>query len=266
VDLHVTESPLAIRRLDGAVAVLVLNRPDALNALDTELARALITAAADVAADRSVRAVVLTGAGTRAFCAGADLKERRGMTGEQWRAQHDVFEGAFHALRDLGKPVFAAVNGVALGGGCELALNTDFIIAAEGARFGQPEVRLGIIPGGGGTQHLPRRVGPGMARQLLMTGEIIDAATALRAGLVNSVHPADALLDEAVRIARAIAANSPAAVREVRLAVRDGEALGIAEAMEAELVHYGRLVDHPDRHEGIEAFNAKRAPRFEDPA
>lgn len=265
-ELGITETPLAVRRLEPGIGLVVLNRPDALNALSTELATVLVRALEELAADPAVRVVVVTGAGTRAFCAGADLKERRGMSGDQWRQQHLAFDAAFHALRDFPKPIFAAVNGVALGGGCEIALNTDFMIAAETARFGQPEVRLGIIPGGGGTQQLPRRMSAGLARQLLMTGEAIDAATALRAGLVNSIHAPEALLKEALAIAAAIAANSPAAIREVRAAVRAGSPLGIVEAMEVELEHYERLVDHPDRTEGIAAFNEKRPPAFEDPA
>ena len=187
------------------------------------------------------------------------------MSGDDWRAQHRTFEQAFIALRDFPKPIFAAVNGVAIGGGCELALNTDFIIAADTARFGNPEVKLGIMPGGGATQHLPRRMAPGLARQLLLTGELIDAQTALRSGLVNSVHPKGALLDEAARIAAAIAENSPAAIRQVRRSVRDGAGLRLADAMAVELDHYAGLVDHPDRYEGIAAFNERRPPKFRDP-
>ena len=265
MDLNVTERPLAVRPFESGVMILVIHRPDALNALNTELAVVLERTLRELASDRAARVVVLTGSGDRAFCAGADLKERRGMSADQWRTQHDRFEAAFHALRDFPKPVFAAVNGVALGGGCELALNTDFIVASDTARFGQPEVKLGIIPGGGGTQHLPRRMPAGLARQLLMTGESIDADAALRSGLVNSVHAGDALLGEAVRIATAIAANSPAAIREVRSAVRAGASLAIGPAMDVELDHYARLVDHPDRYEGIAAFNERRAPRFQDP-
>jgi enoyl-CoA hydratase/carnithine racemase len=265
VQLAVTTSPLGVQTIDGGVCLLVLNRPAALNALNTEMARSLVATLEQLSADRGVRVMILTGAGDRAFCAGADLKERRAMSPDQWHAQHETFEQAFAALRDFPKPVFTAVNGVALGGGCEIALNTDFIIAADTARFGQPEVKLGIMPGGGGTQHLPRRIPIGLARQLLLTGETIDANTALRAGLVNSVHAPGDLVDAAVRIAAAIAANSPAAVREVRAAVRDGEPLGITDAMRVELEHYVRLVDHPDRYEGISAFNERRSPVFRDP-
>lgn len=183
-----------LERPADRVALVRLHRPEALNALSTRLAEDLIEALGEIGGDRSVRVAILTGSGDRAFCAGADLKERQGMTPEQWHHQHAIFEAAFAALRDFAKPIFAAVNGIAAGGGCELALNTDFMIAAEGARFGQPEVRLGIMPGGGGTQLLPRRVPLGWARQLLESGELIDAETALRIGLVNSLHPPAELL------------------------------------------------------------------------
>jgi enoyl-CoA hydratase len=207
----------------------------------------------------------MTGLGDHAFCAGADLKERSGMTDADWRRQHAAFERAFAAIRDFAKPIFAAVNGLALGGGCEVALNADFIIAADHATFGQPEVRLGIMPGGGATQHLPRRIPQGLARQLLLTGETIDAEAALRCGLVNSVHPRASLRAVALEIAGRIAQNGPAAVREARASIRGGEGLPIDEAMRVELRHYDVLVDHPDRHEGVAAFLARRPPVFRDP-
>ena len=257
--------PVSVRELAPGVQLLVLDRPEALNALNTAMASAITARLAELAADNGVRVVIVTGAGDKAFCAGADLKERSAMTPDAWHEQHRIFEEAFVALRDFPRPIFAAVNGVALGGGCEIALNTDFIVCSENARFGQPEVRLGIIPGGGGTQHLARRIPRGLALQMLTTGEQLDAAAALRAGLVNSVHPTDGLLGAATRIAVAIAANSPAAVREIRGAVRDGESRDIADAMRVELEHYTRLVDHPDRYEGIAAWNERRTPRFRDP-
>ena len=258
-------APVETRRVGDAIAIVTLNRPEVLNAMNTALAHSIVESLGALAKDRKVRVVILTGAGNRAFCAGADLKERLGMTGDQWRAQHEVFEHAFGAIRDFPKPIFAAVNGIAAGGGSEIALNTDFIIAVEGARFGQPEVKLGIIPGGGGTQLLPRRVPLGFARQLLMTGELIDAPTALRLGLIISVHPAERLIGDAVALAEKIAAVSPAAIRETRLAIREGIALEIGAAVNVELAHYANLVDHPDRHEGIGAFNEKRTPVFQDP-
>jgi enoyl-CoA hydratase len=265
VQVSVTDTPVAVQELAPAIRLLVLNRPEARNALNTAMANAIVARLATLAADRSVRVVIVTGAGDKAFCAGADLKERRDMTPQAWQAQHAVFEAAFAALRDFPRPIFAAVNGVALGGGCELALNTDFAICSEGARFGLPEVRLGLIPGGGGTQHLIRRIPLGIARQMLVTGEPIDADAALRTGLVSSVHPSDELLDAALRVARTIAANSPMAIRQARAAMRDGESLAIEDAMRVELEHYAPVVDHPDRYEGITAWGEKRSPRFKDP-
>ena len=259
-----TETILVDRLANPAVALVTLNRPEAMNALNTELSLALERTLAEISDDPSLRVVVITGAGDRAFCAGADLKERAGLTPDAWTRQHRLFERAFAAIRTLRKPVFAAVNGVAAGGGCEIAMSCDFIIASENARFGQPEVRRGIMPGGGGTQNLPRMIPRGLALQLLMTGELIDARRAASAGLVNSVHPPAELLAEAGRIATLIAANSPAAIEQVKRSVQ----LGISEerehAIEIELECYRRMVDHPDRYEGVAAFNERREPRFQD--
>jgi enoyl-CoA hydratase/carnithine racemase len=248
----------------GPIAVVTLNRPRAMNALDTAMAGRLRAVIGDLAERPAVRAVVLTGAGDRAFCAGADLKERRGMTPERWTRHHRVIERAVAALRALRTPVFAAVNGVAAGGGCEIAMSTDFVIAAEHARFGQPEVRLGIIPGAGGTQLLPRFLPRGRAFELLMTGELIDAAEAHRWGLVNGVWPAAELMPAAMRLAERIAANSPTAVRQAKRAARMGLELPLEAGIEAELECYQRLVGHPDQREGVAAFNERRAPEFED--
>ena len=164
----------------GAVARITLNRPHVLNALNMAMAQRLIEILAEVSERREVRAVILTGAGERAFCAGGDLKERMGMTADQWTHQHRIFEQASRELRQFRKPIFAAVNGIAVGGGCEMAMSTDFIIAVEHARFGQPEVTRGIMPGAGGTQFLPRFLPRGLALQLLMTGELISAQDAHR--------------------------------------------------------------------------------------
>jgi enoyl-CoA hydratase/carnithine racemase len=256
---------LVERLPDEPIAVVTLNRPEARNAMNTELAKALVGVFGQVGSDRQVRAVVLTGSGDRAFCAGADLKERRGMTGVEWRAQHEVFEAAFKGIRACGKPVVCAANGVAAGGGLEIALAADFIVASPNARFGFPETRVGLIPGGGGPKLLPLFVPLGLARQMLLTGELIDAERALAAGLVNAVHPLESLVDAAIEIARAIAAGSPAAVRGARLALEEGLALGTEAGIENALRHYDPLVDHPDRYEGVEAFNERRPPQFQDP-
>src|SRR5437660_1247759 len=213
---------LADYRHGGSVAVLTLNRPHVHNAMSTEMGLRLSQVLDEVSEQARVRVVILTGAGERAFCAGGDLKQRMGMTPEQWVRQHRTFEAAHHKLRSLRKPVFAAVNGVAVGGGCEMAMSTDFIIAAEHARFGQPEVTRGIMPGAGGTQLLPRYLPRGLAFQLLMTGELISAADAHRWGLVNRVCPPGELMGVAMELAERIAANSPAAVQQAKRSARMG--------------------------------------------
>jgi enoyl-CoA hydratase len=255
---------LVDRDAGGRVAVITLKRPDAYNALNTRLAEELVAALEHLGSERELRCVVLTGSGTRAFCAGADLKERAGMTAEAWFTQHRIFEHAFMSLRSFAKPLFAAVNGVAAGGGLELALNTDFIVASTTARFGQPEVKVGIIPGGGAVQMLASSVPIGLARELLMTGDLIDAQRALAAGLANSLHAPEELMPAALALAEKIAANSPAAVRSVKAAVSDAIGRPIDEAVERGLVFYNELVDRPDRYEGVDAFNERRSPDFVD--
>jgi enoyl-CoA hydratase/carnithine racemase len=248
----------------GAIALLTLNRPHVMNAMNTAMGLRLIEVMDEIAEDASVRVVVLTGAGDRAFCAGGDLKERQGMSPEQWTRQHRIFERAHHRLRNLRRPVFAAINGVAVGGGCEMAMSTDFLIASANARFGQPEVTRGIMPGAGGTQLLPRFVPRGIAFQLLMTGELISAEEALRCGLVNRVHPPEELMGAAMALAERIAANSPAAVQQAKRSARMGLEQSLEAGIETEIECYQRMVDHPDRYEGVTAFNERRTPEFLD--
>jgi enoyl-CoA hydratase/carnithine racemase len=257
---------ILVERMGGnpGVTLLTLNRPEVMNAINTELGEWLDEILANIAEQPSVRVVVVTGAGDRAFSAGGDLKERMTMTPEQWMHQHRIFERAFFRIRNLRKPIIAAVNGIAAGGGCELAMNCDFIIASENARFGQPEVKRGIMPGGGGTQNLPRFVPRGLALELLMTGELIDAQTAARVGLVNHVYPRESLLADAERIASLIASNSPAAVQQAKRSAKLGISEAIEQAIEIELECYLRMVDHPDRYEGVMAFNERREPQFQD--
>ena len=249
---------------DGRVAQVTLNRPQVMNAMNTDLALRLIDALTDLAGRPAVRVVILTGAGDRAFCAGADLKERLGMTPEQWTQQHRIFERLHQIVRMMRKPIFAAVNGAAVGGGCELAMSTDFLIASETARFGQPEVKRGIMPGAGGTQFLPRFLPRGLAFELLMTGELISAQDAHRWGLVNRVYPPGGLLAAAREIAEAIAANSPAAVQQAKRSAKMGLEQPIEQAIEIELECYQKMVAHPDRFEGVAAYNERRRPNFID--
>ncbi|HKF78937.1 MAG TPA: enoyl-CoA hydratase-related protein [Candidatus Dormibacteraeota bacterium] len=248
----------------GGVALLTLNRPHVLNAMNTAMGVRLGEVMDELSERAEVRVVVLTGAGDRAFCAGGDLKERQGMTPEQWTRQHRIFERAHHRIRNLRKPIFAAVNGVAVGGGCEMAMSTDFIVASRTARFGQPEVTRGIMPGAGGTQLLPRFVPRGIAFQLLMTGELISAEEAHRLGLVNRLCAPEDLLADAMTLAERIAANSPAAVQQAKRSARMGLELPLEAGIETEIECYQRMVDHPDRYEGIDAFNERRPPVFRD--
>ena len=256
-------NPVLLERR-GPIALLTLNRPHVLNAMSTSMGMRLGEVLDEIAEEPAIRVAILTGAGDRAFCAGGDLKERQGMTPEHWTRQHRIFERAHFKLRSLRKPIFAAVNGVAVGGGCEMAMSTDFLIAAEHARFGQPEVTRGIMPGAGGTQLLPRYLPRGLAFQLLMTGEMISAAEAHRWGLVNRVHPAGELIEEAMRLAERIAANSPGAVQQAKRSARMGLELPLEAGIETEIECYQRMVDDPDRYEGIDAFNERRPPVFRD--
>jgi enoyl-CoA hydratase/carnithine racemase len=248
----------------GRLATVTLSRPDVHNALNTAMAKELVRVFAELGAEPALRCVILTGSGRKAFCAGADLKQRSGMSAEAWFAQHREFEAAFASLRDFPRPVFTAANGVAAGGGLELALSTDFILSSTTARFGQPEVKVGIIPGGGAAQLLPRYLPVGLARELLMTGDLIDARRALSVGLVNSLHEPDDLLSAAGDLARRISANSPAAVRSVKAVVGDGIGRPLDEAIERGLSVYNELIDAPDRYEGVRAFNERRRPDFRD--
>jgi enoyl-CoA hydratase/carnithine racemase len=248
----------------GRGAMLTLNRPQVHNALSTSLAKAILGELERLDEQPSLRCVILTGSGTRAFCAGADLKERAGMTADAWRAQHAVFEAVFTRIRRFPKPFIAAVNGVAAGGGFELALNADFIIASTTARFGSPEVRVGIIPGGAAPQLLHRAVPVGLARQMLMTGELIDASCAHAAGLVNSLHEPDQLRAAALELAQRISGNSPAAVRAVKEALAGSLGKPPEDAIIRGLELYNTLVDTPDRYEGVTAFNEGRPPDFAD--
>ena len=217
----------------------------------------------NLARDRDVRAVILTGAGDRAFCAGGDLKERNEMTDETWRAQHVIFEqAAFRVLR-CPVPVIAAVEGFALAGGCELALLSDFIVAGETAVFGVPETTLGIFPGIGGTQLLPRIVGAPLAKELIFTGRRLKADEAKAAGLVNHLVPKGQARARALEIATTIAANGPVAVRQAKKAIAYGSETDLETGMILAIEAYNATVVTEDRLEGVRAFNEKRKPRFQ---
>jgi enoyl-CoA hydratase/carnithine racemase len=250
---------------DGTTAEVVLDRPEALNALNTATLRELAAVFGAVAAERKVRAVVLSAVGERAFCVGADLKERAAMTEEQIFAQRPEFRAAFGALLALPQPVIAAVHGFALGGGCELALSCDVIVADETAVLGLPEVGVGLVPGCGGTQLAARRVGPGRAADLVLTGRKVDAAESLAIGLVDTVVAAGQAREAAFKTARLIAANSSVAVRAAKQAMRAGADLPLAAALEVEDAAWRTAAGSADRREGIAAFVAKRQPVWAEP-
>tara|TARA_X000000950_G_scaffold250384_1_gene311004 strand:+ start:1446 stop:2249 length:804 start_codon:yes stop_codon:yes gene_type:complete len=245
------------------VLLVTLNRPDFANAFNTEMAEELTVLFEMLNLDAGdIRAVVLTGAGERAFCAGGDLKERHGMSDAAWFAQHRIYERMARAIIGLPLPLMGAVNGAAYGGGCELASACDFIYAAEGARFAQTEVRLGIIPGAGGTQLLARAVGERRAKEIIMSGKPFPAGDAAAWGLVSRVLPSGELLPAALEMAGTIAGNAPVAVRQAKQAIRTGMDMGLAAGLSFEIEAYNRTVTTADRREGVAAFNEKRKPDF----
>jgi enoyl-CoA hydratase/carnithine racemase len=244
-----------------AIAEIVLDRPAAMNALSTAMAARLAAACAQLAADRAVRVIVLAAAG-KAFCVGADLKERAAMSDADLMAQRPVFRAAFGSVLALPQPVIAAVHGYALGGGCELALSCDLIVADETAEFGLPETTVGLVPGGGGTQLALRRLGPGRAADLVLTGRRIGAAEAERIGLADRVVPGGAAAGQARELAGQIAANSPVAVAAAKRALRQGAGVPLTAALEVEDAAWRTAACSADRKEGIAAFTQKRRPQW----
>jgi enoyl-CoA hydratase/carnithine racemase len=214
------------------------------------------------AAPAQARSVVVTGAGERAFCAGGDLKERNGMTDDEWQAQHLLFERMIRAFTACPVPVIGAVNGAAYAGGCELALCCDFTYAAQSARFALTEVTLGIMPGAGGTQNLPRAVGERRAKEIILTGRPFTAPEAYDWGMVNRLCPPGKVVEEALATARQIAANAPISVRQAKHAIHYGLQMDLASGMMLEIEAYNRMVPTEDRREGIASFNEKRKPVF----
>ena len=253
---------LAVEPQGEHILLVKLNRPQALNALNTQMGKDQIDLWTRLAAEPgALRCVVLTGAGERAFCAGADLKERDGMTDAVWRAQHEIFERAFMALMELPLPVIAAVNGHAFGGGMEMALCCDFIYAARSARMALSETRLGLMPGGGGTQNMPRAAGERRAKELILTGQAFEAQQGYEWGIVNKV--CDKVVDEALATARTIAENAPVAVRQAKKSIHYGLSMDLMTGYRFEIEAYNQLVGTEDRKEGIRAFNEKRKPQFQ---
>jgi enoyl-CoA hydratase/carnithine racemase len=252
---------LAVEPRDPHVLLVTLNRPDVLNALNTQMGRDLYDLWTRLAAEPGeTRCVVLTGASERAFCAGADLKERDGMSHADWQAQHELFERGFMALMEFPLPVIAALNGHAFGGGLEIALCCDFIYASGAARFALPETRLGIMPGGGGTQNLARAAGERRAKELILTAKPFSAEEGESWGLFNQV--CDQPLEDALATARVISENAPLSVRQAKKSIHYGLQMDLLTGYRFEIEAYNRLVDTEDRREGVRAFNEKRKPVF----
>ena len=254
---------LMIERPEPHILVVTLNRPDRRNALDTQMGLDLLELFGALYVDQEdIRCIVLTGSGSKAFCAGGDLKQRNNMTDESWQSQHAVFEKMTLALMDCPVPIIAAVNGAAFGGGFEIALSADFIYAARSARFAQTETRLGIMPGAGGTQNLPRACGVRRAKEIIFTGEPFTAEQAYEWGIVNKLCDDQALIDDAMGTARKIAANAPIAVRQAKKSVGMATQTDLKTGYAFEIEAYNRMVQTEDRLEGVRAFNEKREPNF----
>jgi enoyl-CoA hydratase/carnithine racemase len=247
---------------NGSTAYVTVNRPKVLNALNTSTWADLQSAFEEAKADASVLGVILTGAGDKAFIAGADIGELAHVEAFDAEESSRFGQGVLDLIENLGKPVIAAINGFALGGGCETAMACTIRIAAEHAKFGQPEVKLGLLPGGGGTQRLPRLVGKGHALQLILTGETISAQEAWRIGLVNEVVPAAGLIDRAETILKQIMANAPIAVKFSLQAVNRGLETSQSEGLALEASYFGICASTEDKKEGTSAFLEKRAPKF----
>lgn len=254
---------LALERTDDQVLLVRLNRPQAANAMNTRMGEELMDLFEGFQLDSGgLRAIVMTGTGEKAFCAGGDLKERNGMTDEQWLRQHAMFERMLRSLVACPLPVIGAINGAAYGGGCEIAAALDFAYASENARFALTEVTLGIMPGAGGTQSLPRAVGERRAKEIILTGLPFTAREACDWGLINRVLPQGELLEATLATACRIAGNAPISVRQAKQSIHKGLQMSLADGLAFEIECYNRMVSTEDRHEGVRAFNEKRKPNF----
>lgn len=246
----------------GEILCVTLNRPEVMNALNTQSFEELLQLFREHSHHEQLRCVILTGAGEKAFCAGGDLKERNGMTNEAWKKQHHLIEEMFLQVRDFHLPVIAAVEGYAFAGGCELALMADFIIASETARFALTEVTRGIMPGGGGLQNLPRAIGIRRAKELIFTGRQIDAKLAYEWNLVNRVVPKGKAFETALELAQSIVESAPISVKMAKMAMNRGTEVDFHTGYALDIAAYNVLVPTEDRLEGIAAFNEKRKPKW----
>ncbi|MGJ7919769.1 enoyl-CoA hydratase [Neobacillus sp. LXY-4] len=255
-------NPVVVTKSEQGIAVITLNRAEAANALSVQMLKILQETINDIKFDKSVRCVIITGAGEKAFCAGADLKERAGMEPVEVRKTVTLIRSNINAIEALPQPVIAAINGVAFGGGTELALACDIRVASETAKMGLTETALGIIPGAGGTQRLPRLIGKGRAKELIFTARRIDAWEAREIGLVEYVTPAHSLLDKAMEIANQIVKNGPIAVTQAKFAIDKGYDVDLNTGLSIEQNAYEITIPTKDRLEGLQAFKEKRPPVY----
>ena len=255
---------ITLERVEDHILVLYLDRPERANAMNTQMGSELRAFFQDMYVDQQdIRVVIVTGRGAKAFSAGGDLKDRDGMTDQQWQNQHAIYEQMVRGLRDCPVPVICAVNGAAYGGGCEFALSCDFIYASSTARFALTEVTLGIMPGAAGTINLPHAVGERRAREIIYTGTPFTAAEGLAWGLINKICEPQALLEETLATAARIAGNAPISIRQAKKSIALATQVDRNSAYMFELEAYNRMVPTTDRLEGVRAFNEKRKPRFE---
>ncbi len=248
--------------VEDRLAIVTVNRPEVRNALNSQVVQELTAAFESLSADDRVGAIVLTGSGDKAFVAGADIKEMVGKSGLEMQAFSELGRRLGDAMEGCPKPILAAVNGYALGGGCEIAMACDIRLASENAKIGQAEINIGIIPGFGGSQRLPRLVGPGWAAQMVLTGEAVDAATAERIGLVNRVVPPDHLLEETKALARKILEKSPVAVSLAKACLRAAQEMPLSQGLSYETAAFGVAGATQDKVEGMTAFIEKRKPAW----
>ena len=254
---------LSIERREDHILMITLNRPHAANAMNTRMGEDLMDVFERFQLDaEGVRVIVLTGAGDKAFCAGGDLKERNGMPDTQWLRQHAMFERMLRAIIACPIPLIGAINGAAYGGGCEITAALDFAYASENARFALTEVTLGIMPGAGGTQNLPRAMGERRAKEIILTGLPFTAQQAFEWGLINRVLPQNDLMEATLATARRIAQNAPISIRQAKQSIHRGLQMSLADGLAYEIECYNRMVSTEDRHEGVLAYNEKRPPVF----
>ena len=258
-----TFNTLLVSEVAPHVLQVMLNRPESANAFNTQMAHDLVEMFEQLTTDIcDFRIVIVTGSGERAFCAGGDLKERNGMTDGAWQAQHQIYERMVRAVMACPLPLIGAINGAAYGGGCELVSALDFAYASETAKFAQTEVKLGIIPGAGGTQNLSRAIGKARAMELILTGRPFTAAEAHEWGLINAVFSSNVLREAVLETACTIAANGPIATRQAKQAIYRGMQMSVMDGIAFEIEAYNRTVPSKDRREGVRAFNEKRSPVF----